>query len=122
MPSVKRFTINNSRAELTITFSDNSEARLTFEYLRVFAPTNGKGQATGLSPEVFHKKLVQLSTLEIAGKHGYRLCFDDGHSDIYHPDYLTILANEYQQRWQHYLATINTTSNSREATIQIKEL
>jgi DUF971 family protein len=125
--SIKRFIINNSNASLTVIFDDiaqkhNAEVALRFEYLRVFAPTNEKGQATGLTPKVYHKKQVQLLNIESVAKHGYRLTFDDGHRDIYSHDYLAILAREYQTRWQHYLQSANTASNSREAMIDIKEV
>lgn len=127
MSKIKRFVLNKATAVLSI-FShnadeDNSKAfHLSFEYLRVFAPTNDKGQASSSVPNVFHKKQVQLLKIESVAKHGYRFIFDDHHSDIYSVAYLQLLATEYQQRWQQYLANTGTAANSREATIEITEV
>jgi len=127
MSKIKRFVINSSTASLSILFdnvnkNDGHAIDLSFEYLRVFAPTDDKGQATGLTPKIYHKKQVQLLKIESVGKHGYRFIFDDNHSNIYSVDYLQLLGAEYQQRWQHYLTSTTTAINSREATIEIKEL
>lgn len=132
MSKVNRFVINNATACLSVLFDesafgsveqDSSNAiDLSFEYLRVFAPTDDKGQAIGLTPKIYHKKQVQLLKIESVGKHGHRFIFNDGHSNIYSGDYLQRLAAEYQQRWQQYLQSANTAINSREATIEITEL
>jgi DUF971 family protein len=127
MDKIKRFIINGSTASLAIVFNriDQDDAKtieLSFEYLRVFAPTDDKGQATGFTPKVYHKKQVQLIKIESVAKYGYRFIFDDGHSNIYSSEYLTVLATEYESRWQHYLQSANTAINSREATIEIKEV
>ena len=132
MSKVIRFVINNTTACLSVLFDksalgsieqDSSNAiDLSFEYLRVFAPTDDKGQATGLTPKIYHKKQVRLLKIESVGKHGYRFIFDDGHSNIYSSDYLQRLAAEYQQRWHQYLQSASTAINSREATIEITEV
>tara|TARA_R110000744_G_scaffold32496_1_gene76055 strand:- start:416 stop:802 length:387 start_codon:yes stop_codon:yes gene_type:complete len=127
MSKIKHFVINTTAANLSVLFDDTEKNSskaidLSFEYLRVFAPTDDKGQAINLPPKVYHKKQVQLLKIESVGKHGYRFIFDDNHSNIYNADYLQLLAAEYQQRWQHYLQSTATAVNSREATIEIKEL
>jgi len=127
MSKINRFVINNTAATLSVLFDKVEQERskavdLSFEYLRVFSPTKDKGQPIGSMPKVYHKKQVQLVKIESVGKHGYRFIFDDNHSDIYSLDYLQVLAAEQQQRWQDYLQSANTAINSREATIEIKEL
>ncbi|AWB56451.1 gamma-butyrobetaine hydroxylase-like domain-containing protein [Colwellia sp. Arc7-D] len=127
MSNISRFIINKAASVLSVFFeNDKQESHktidLNIEYLRVFAPTDDKGKATGEIPKVYHKKQVQLVEIESVGKYGYRFIFDDGHSNIYHDDYLLLLAAEYQQRWQRYLASTSTVSNSREAMIEIKEV
>tara|TARA_R110000751_G_scaffold15531_2_gene50261 strand:+ start:725 stop:1111 length:387 start_codon:yes stop_codon:yes gene_type:complete len=127
MSNISRFIINKAASVLSVFFeNDKQESHktidLNIEYLRVFAPTDDKGKATGETTKVYHKKQVQLLEIESVGKHGYRFIFDDGHSNIYHDDYLLLLAAEYQQRWQRYLASTSTVSNSREAMIEIKEV
>ena len=127
MSNIKRFVINKATANLSI-FDENGEqdsskvTKLSFEYLRVFAPTDDKGQPISSPPKVFHKKQVQLLKIESVAKHGYRFIFDDNHSNIYSDDYLKLLATEYPHRWQHYIEHTGKAINSREATIEIKEL
>ena len=132
MSKIKRFVINNATASLSVSFGrteledieqQNGEAiDLSFEYLRVFAPTTDKGQVAGSAPKVYHKKQVRLLKIESVGKHGYRFIFDDQHSSIYNSDYLKTLGAEYQQRWQNYLQSTGSTVNSREASIEITEV
>ncbi len=124
MSNINSFTIHRHAASLSIQFDNQTQdsADLSFEYLRVFAPTDDKGQPTGLTPKVYHKKQVQLLNIESVGKHGYRFIFDDGHSNIYSNDYLRILLAEREIRWQHYLKGANSAINSREATIEITEV
>ena len=134
MSKIKRFVINKATGNLSIfiddapaNLSDNQQADihaidLSFEYLRVFSPSNDKGQPTGTTPKVYHKKQVQLVKIESVGTHGYRFIFDDEYSNIYNSDYLQLLALEYQQRWQRYLESTSTAINSREATIEFKEV
>lgn len=137
MGKINRFVINKKTASLTLIFDNvihqdtahldsnkdgNKTMGLSFEYLRVYAPTDDKDQPTGSTPKVYHKKQVKLLNIESVGKHGYRLIFDDNHSNIYDADYLHLLCDEYQQRWQHYLQSASTAINNREATIEIKEV
>jgi len=122
MSKISRFTIERQTAKLSMLFDDQDSAALSFEYLRVFAPTDDKGQPSGLTPKVYHKKQVQLLSIESVGKHGYRFIFDDGHSNTYSTDYLSVLVAEHEQRWQHYLNSASSAINSREATIEIKEV
>ena len=78
MSKIKRFVINKATGNLSIfiddapaNLSDNQQADihaidLSFEYLRVFSPSNDKGQPTGTTPKVYHKKQVQLQ-VEVKG-------------------------------------------------------
>ena len=101
MSNITGFTIHRQAASLSIQFDglEQDSAELSFEYLRVFAPTDDKGQPTGLTPKVYHKKQVQLLRIESVGIHGYRLIFDDGHSNTYSAAYIQVLLAEYEQRW-----------------------
>ena len=118
--SIKQFIISNNKKRLTITFVNGESACLSFEYLRVFTPeinTSAKQKTL-----ITHKKSVMLSAIENVGKHGFRLVFDDQHCAIYDSEYLTILINEYEQRWQHYLVELKASGHSREAIINITQL
>lgn len=116
--NISGFTINLTEKNLTINFINSKPAQLSFEYLRVFSPpTNNKQQ-----PLITHKKQITLNAIETVGKHGFRLVFDDQHSDIYSSEYLELLVKEQSQRWQHYLSKISASGLSREAMINITQL
>lgn len=117
---IKHFLINTNEKNITIDFSQGNTACLSFEFLRVFTPTanNSSKQQT----LVTHKKNVLLTTIENVGKHGYRLIFNDQHHAIYSTKYLTLLATEHQQYWQHYLTKLKSSGHSREAIIDITQL
>ncbi|MFT7008517.1 MAG: DUF971 family protein [Colwellia sp.] len=112
------FIINNTEKTLTLNSIKSEAAQLSFEYLRVFTPTTGKKQQALVS----HKKSITLTAIENVGKHGYRFAFDDGHSAIYSSDYLELLINEQDQRWQHYLDELKASGHSREVMINITQL
>jgi len=117
---IQSFIINTNEKSLTINFINGEAACLSFEYLRVFTPelNNSAKQQTLIT----HKKSVTLSAIENVGKHGYRFIFDDQHSAIYTPEYLTLLIKEHKQRWQHYLVELKASGHSREAMINITQL
>jgi len=124
---IKRFTLNNHQKKLTIAFSDDQSFELSFEYLRVLSPQKSKKNTIEA-----HQKQVQLILIENVGKHGFRFIFDDQHaanqqsanqhSAIYSSEYLTLLCQEYEQRWQQYLHELQALGYSREAMINITQL
>lgn len=116
--NITGFVINNAENNLTINTVKRKVTQLSFEYLRVFSPTTSNKQQTLIS----HKKSIKLLTIENVAKHGYRLLFDDQHSAIYSSDYLELLIQEYEQRWQHYLSELKASGHSREAMINITQL
>lgn len=123
---IKRFIINTDNKSITLEFNQGDTACLTFEYLRVFSPnlekpTKQQACVTNMKL-VTNKKLVQLTTIEHVGKHGFRFIFDDQHSAIYTAEYLEVLITEHTQRWQHYLSELKTSGLSREAMINITQL
>jgi len=118
--NIKQFIINNNEKNLTLNFFKGEVVCLSFEYLRVFTPTNNNSPKQQVL--VTHKKSVMLNAIENVGKHGYRLVFDDQHSAIYSSEYLALLTKEYEQRWQHYLQELKASGHSREAMINITQL
>jgi DUF971 family protein len=118
--SINQFVINKSSKSIAINFTHGDTACLSFEYLRVFTPSNNNLAKQGTL--VTHKKEETLSLIENLGKHGYRFIFDDQHSAIYSEGYLTQLIQEYEQRWQHYQDELKASGHSREALINIKQL
>ena len=117
---IQAFLINKVENKLTIEFENNTTESLDFEYLRIstLVAENIKGKAVLPS----HKKNVQLQAIDIVGKHGYRLNFDDQHNAIYTENYLKQLITEYQLRWDKYLMALKESGHSREAMINITQL
>jgi len=123
MQKITHFSLNNKANSLQLTFEQTGNIQLTYEYLRVYSTQAEKTPAQGQESQfVFHKKQVKLLNIEAVGKHGYRFIFDDNHKAIYSETYLLTLYNEHRQRWQAYLAETNASANSREASIQFKEV
>ena len=119
---INQFSFDNNQ-QLTITFSAAEgliRKQLSFEYLRISSPEKPTGQNT-LSI-ISHKKDVTLVNIESVGKHGYRFIFNDNHSAIYSESYIEIIAFNYEERWQQYLADLKVSGHSREAMINIKQL
>lgn len=116
--NIKNFIVNESSKSITINFNSGDTACLTFEYLRVFTPSTSKKQ----NALVTHKKDVILNSIENLGKHGYRFIYDDQHNAIYSNEYLSLLIQEYEQRWQHYQTELKASGHSREALIDITQL
>ncbi len=118
--TIKQFIINNNEKNLSITFVSGEVACLSSEYLRVFTPAfSSSSKQQNL---VTHKKMVALTAIENVGKHGYRLVFDDQHSNIYSAEYLLLLIREHEQRWQQYLVELGASGHSREAMINITQV
>lgn len=119
MVKIERFILKQAEQKLSIYLVKDQLIELTFEYLRVFSPQSVNKK----NPTVeAHKKNIQLIAIESVGKHGFRLIFDDEHSAIYSAEYLELLALEYTERWQHYLAQLKASGHSREAMINITQL
>lgn len=119
MVKIKRFILKQAEQKLIIYLVKDQLLELTFEYLRVFSPQSINKKNPTIEA---HKKNVHLTAIEAVGKHGYRLIFDDDHSAIYSAEYLKLLASEYAERWQHYLAQLKASGHSRETMINITQL
>lgn len=114
------FTLNTQSNILDVGFDDQNE-HYSFEYLRVFTPSEWQ-KSQPQAPKVFHKKQIKLTTIESLGKHGYRFIFDDGHQDIFTPEFLLNLAQQYKTYWPLYLEQTNSAGNNREMAIDITQL
>lgn len=123
MQTIKKFILNNAQGNLTCCLNNGTEYLLTYEYLRVFSPTEIKKTQSKNSlstiPQVFHKKNVNVIGIEPLGKHGYRFLFDDAYSDIFCDADLISLSTNHQSLWAEYEASLNSV-NSREESINFK--
>ena len=125
MDTLNSFKLNNTLNNLTCIYDDNSEIIMSYEYLRVFSPSeikkiqSSKTQLT--TPQVFHKKNIKLSVIEPLGKHGYRFIFDDNYSDVFSDIDLMTLYQNHTSSWANYTASL-TSTNSREESINFKAI
>ncbi len=140
MLTIKQFIIASKTSSLTVNFvSSNQETlnntmneneqshginfNVSFEFLRVFSPSQTKDKKSKSANQVIsHKKLVQLLSIESVAKHGYRLIFDDGHSAIFSEGYLLELHKHHDKMWEKYLSDLKASGHTREATIDITQL
>lgn len=130
MQTISKFTLYSEQATLEVKLNQGSSQTndllsLPYEYLRIFSPSelkkvhSNKKPSTPLTPQVFHKKNVQISAIEPVGKHGHRFIFDDGFSDIYSTLELVELSTNYNDYWTQYLNGL-TATQSREESINFK--
>ena len=89
--------------------------------LRVFSPAALKPKQSNTTPEVFHKKNIQLTRIEPLGKYGHRLVFDDKHSAIYSEEIFINLYENHEINWQKYCDNL-TSSQNRESSINFVEV
>lgn len=123
--NISQFIIDNSQKALSIRFIENEkvlESKLSFEYLRISSPAQNAIKPGAKQNIISHKKDVQLNKIERVGKHGYRLIFNDNHNAIFSEDYLKIIANNVEERWQQYLAALKASGHTREAMIDFKQV
>jgi DUF971 family protein len=125
MQNIEKFILNNSQSTLTCCFNDTTQSSLTYEYLRVFSPTEQKKtqskKSPSTTPQVFHKKSVKIIAIEPLGKHGYRFVFDDNYSDVFSDNNLADLVKQHEQLWPEYELSL-TSVNSREESINFKAI
>lgn len=120
---IAKLTLHSNQGFLTVTDVLDESISLTFEYLRIFSPTESKkvqsSKSTSTSPQVFHKKQIKISTIDLLGKHGYRFIFNDGFTDVFSDADLINLYQQYDDSWATYEASLSSI-NSREENINFK--
>jgi DUF971 family protein len=119
--NIIQFTLSSKQKKLTLNFDNNHQLSFDFEYLRVFSPAVAKPKNGATTPEVFHKKDVQLTHIEPLGKHGQRLVFNDKHSAIFTDQIFKNLYENYKINWTNYCDSL-TSSQNREASINFVEV
>jgi len=119
--NIIQFTLSRKQKKLTLDLDNNHQISFSFEYLRVFSPAETKPKNGAVTPEVFHKKEVQLIRIEPLGKYGHRLVFDDKHRAIFTVQIFKELFDQYKINWQNYSNSL-TSSQNREASINFVEV
>lgn len=109
---------------LELQYSDGRQFHLRAEYLRVYSPSaEVRGHGVGQEVLQWGKKHVALANVEAAGKYALKLVFDDGHdSGLYSWDYLLELAQNEDQKWQHYLDRLASAGLDRDPDVSVVKL
>ena len=130
MSAILKFILNAKQKTLGVHLNNNTSSQnhiisLSYEYLRIFSPSElskiAKTNNALSIPEVFHKKDITITFIESVGKHGYRIVFDDGYNDTFSGDELLNLAKQFDQYWPIYINSLSS-ANSREASINFKSI
>ncbi|MCL1077426.1 DUF971 domain-containing protein [Parashewanella spongiae] len=117
IPTVTNLKLKRKSCQLEVTFDDGVTHQLSCEFLRVHSPS-AEVQGHGDPILVTHKKMVNITHIEMVGHYGVKLVFDDGHNTgIYSWSVLYHLATQYESLWQIYLSRMSEAKASREAII-----
>lgn len=101
---------------LTVTFDDGKAFAFPAEFLRVVSPS---AEVQGHSPEqrqtVPGKRNVAIVDLQPVGNYAVRIVFDDRHdTGLFSWTYLRELGDDYEARWQAYLAELTAKGLGRD--------
>jgi len=101
---------------LEITFGDDENYLLPYEFLRVYSPSaEVRGHGVGQGTLQVGKKNVGVREVLPVGSYAMKIVFDDGHvSGLFSWDYLYNLGKNQADLWQDYLARLAAAGGSRE--------
>ncbi len=100
---------------LEIKFDNNTECKLSCEFLRVYSPSaEVKGHSLGQEVLQVGKEDVNITNIEPVGNYAIKLFFTDGHdTGLYSWDYLYHLAKNYEALWLEYIGRLDTAGHKR---------
>ena len=100
---------------LEIKFDNNTECKLSCEFLRVYSPSaEVKGHGLGQEVLQLDKEDVNITAIEPVGNYAVKLVFSDGHSTgLYSWDYLYELGHDYEALWLEYLGKLSAAGIQR---------
>ncbi len=100
---------------LEIKFDNNTECKLSCEFLRVYSPSaEVKGHGLGQEVLQLDKEDVNITAIEPVGNYAVKLVFSDGHNTgLYSWDYLYDLGRDYEALWLEYLGKLNAAGIHR---------
>ncbi len=122
MQKITQLVLEASNHSLQVEFDHKHVYQYDYEYLRVFSPVEMQTKRDKTLPDVYHKKQVQLLSIEPAGKHGYRFIFDDNHSAVYSIDCLLMLHRDHAVSWPQYLNHVKNSVQTREDAINFTQI
>lgn len=108
--------IHKKSRELELVYEDGTDARLSFEFLRIMSPS---AEVQGHSPDEavlqVGKRLVDIVGIEPVGNYAIQITFSDGHdSGLYSWDYLEDLIANRDALWANYLEALEKAGASRD--------
>jgi DUF971 family protein len=100
---------------LEIKFDNNTECKLSCEFLRVHSPSaEVKGHGYGQETLQIGKEDVNITAIEPVGNYAVKLMFSDGHNTgLYSWDYLYELGRDYEALWLEYLGKLSAAGIKR---------
>jgi len=109
-------TLHQKSRLLEVTFSDDANFKLPFEFLRVYSPSaEVRGHSSDQKVLQTGKKEVNLTGIEPVGTYAVKLVFDDGHdTGLYSWEYLYELGKYQDAMWHDYLQKLEEAGASRE--------
>ncbi len=107
--------LQKSQRQLKISFDNDTEYELSFEYLRVNSPSaEVKGHGPGQEVLQTGKENVLITAIEPIGHYAVRLIFDDGHATgLYTWNYLYELGQQQATNWKSYLDRLEAAGYAR---------
>lgn len=103
---------------LEIKFDNNTECKLSCEFLRVYSPSaEVRGHGHGQEVLQVDKEDVNITAIEPVGNYAVKLTFSDGHNTgLYSWDYLYEIAANYEALWLEYLGKLSAAGINRKST------
>ncbi|MES2502227.1 MAG: DUF971 domain-containing protein [Pseudomonadota bacterium] len=104
---------------LEIKFDNNTECKLSTEFLRVYSPSaEVRGHGAGQETLQIGKEDVNISAIEPVGNYAVKLVFTDGHdTGLYSWDYLYEMAKNYEAMWQDYVTKLEMAGHKRKQNV-----
>jgi DUF971 family protein len=115
-PTPTEIKLHQTSRLMELTFSDGSQFRLPYEFLRVYSPSaEVRGHGPGQETLQVGKREVTIAEVEPIGHYAIRPKFSDGHdTGIYSWEYLYDLGARHETLWQKYLARLESAGASRD--------
>ncbi|MDI6746805.1 MAG: DUF971 domain-containing protein [Rhodocyclaceae bacterium] len=116
IPSITEIKLHQKSREMELSFSDGSNFRLSFEFLRVNSPSaEVRGHGPGQETLQTGKRDVDIKALEPVGNYAVLPFFSDGHdTGIYSWDLLYRLGKNHDALWADYLTRLEAAGASRD--------
>lgn len=118
MQQPTKLTVRKNRKSLEIAFGENEVYELSAEALRVLSPS---AEVQGHSPEqrktIGGKRDVGIMKMEPIGNYAVRITFDDMHdTGLFSWKYFKELGENFDQKWNEYLAELRAKGLRRDPT------